>query len=899
MKYCDKCGRQIDDGAKFCKHCGNVVDEKSNGGGNKDKRINIKLIIGTIAGAAAAFFIVGLLFLNGIIGGNGDIDPQSDYQDTLAQEASETEEDTGFEAYYKSITDDEVVFENDTAYVDSQILITAADGTTKEQVEEIVKDQGGTVVGYISISNDYQIEFDESKTYNELEEIIEAWEQDDRFESVNLNQVFQASADSVDYRNDPWIDAYNASDTSGFEWSEVEPDGNNWWAEAIMMPSVWDMDVEFQPVKVGIYDSMFDTDNEDLDDKFIKIWNAPEDEDGNCMVSTLYESAENANRETLPYYHGSHVAGLIAADAENGFGIAGVSQNAELYGFSITARATDTASITTWGDLFEIKYCIAAMLNEGVRVINFSISFTEMLVAAQHGVDNAVKDLELTSSLMEKFLSKCLNAGYDFLIVKSSGNQNGYNWVECEKSEDYPYGYKKDETGEAEEDDTVYNADYDFMGAIDDENVIQHILIVGAAENHVDYYKTAYFSVVGKRVDVYAPGVDILSDLPTNITGLKSGTSMATPIVTGIASLVWGVNPNLSAEQVADIIKASVSVSMFDSEEVSTVFYKDTTPIVNAYFAVKLAMNLKTDTDGKTAEIGVITGMPYEIKEDGSANVLGGATVTVKDRDGNIVDTETATNAGGFSFVLPVGNYIITVEMPEYETETREVVLQKNDVINLNMELKIAEKTLNLYVCDYNSEEVISDARATIEDLSGNTYPFEITSDENGDIFFRWELPKGEYYVTAESEGYFSQTASVSLYENKIVKMLLNPEPEATPTPTPEDSYEVVTPAPESGSGGSASNSIIGTWEMQLNGETYLMQFTEDGRAISYEPDGRGGYTESPAYYRVNESSGILQILDEYGEELEEPWYYDLEGDTLTLIVGREYDITRVFTRVE
>lgn len=691
MKYCDKCGRQIGDDAKFCQYCGNVMGEINKGRNNRDKHINIKLIIGTAVGASVVLCIVGLLLHNGVIGDSGDSNSQSGSQDMIAQENLETDDAAGFEAYYESIIDDEVVFENETVYVDSQILITATDGVSKDQVEEIAKEQGGTIAGYISISNDYQIEFTDGKTYNELEEIIDKLEQDDRLENVMLNYAVQMNTDAVNYKKDPWIDAALDSDTSGFEWSEVEPDGSNWWAEAIMMPSVWDMDIEFQPVKVGIYDTMFDTENEDIDDKFIKIWNNPEDENENCIVTTLYESAKNANKETAnEYAHGSHVAGLIAAEAENGFGIAGVSQNAKLYGFSFYSSASDTAAISAWSDIFEIKYCIASMLNEGVQVINFSVNFSELLVAAQNGVTNAVEDLKMYSVSMEDFLSKCLDAGYDFLIVKCSGNENGYYWVECEKSEKHPYGYMRCAAEEGKN-DTVYDASFDFMGAIDDKNVSRHILIVGAVENHMDYFTTAYFSTVGSRVDVYAPGVDILSDLPLNITGLKSGTSMATPIVTGIASLVWGVNPNLSATQVVDIIKASMSVSLFDSEEVSNIFHKsETTPIVNAHFAVKLAMNLKADADGNTAEIGTITGMPYEISKDGSANVLGGTTVTVKDYDGNIIDTETATKAGGFSFVLPAGNYIITAELSEYETSTQEVVLQKNDVINLNMELKLA-----------------------------------------------------------------------------------------------------------------------------------------------------------------------------------------------------------------
>ena len=89
---------------------------------------------------------------------------------------------------------------------------------------------------------------------------------------------------------------------------------------------------------------------------------------------------------------------------------------------SFFADSDASGNVSQWGDLFELEYSIAVMLNEGVKAINLSIGYNEMLVAAQNGAENALKDLETYSGAMETFLSKCLDAGYDFLIVKSSGN---------------------------------------------------------------------------------------------------------------------------------------------------------------------------------------------------------------------------------------------------------------------------------------------------------------------------------------------------------------------------------------------------------------------------------------------------------------------------------------------
>ena len=80
--------------------------------------------------------------------------------------------ETAFEAYYQAVSDDDIIFEREACFVDSQVLLTAAEGVTQKQIEKLVKKQDGTVVGYISISNDYQIEFSDGKTYEELDAII-------------------------------------------------------------------------------------------------------------------------------------------------------------------------------------------------------------------------------------------------------------------------------------------------------------------------------------------------------------------------------------------------------------------------------------------------------------------------------------------------------------------------------------------------------------------------------------------------------------------------------------------------------------------------------------------------------------------------------------------------------
>ena len=67
-----------------------------------------------------------------------------------------------------------------------------------------------------------------------------------------------------------------------------------------------------------------------------------------------------------------------------------------------------------------------------------------------------------------------------------------------------------------------------------------HVIAVSATNK---YDKIAYFSNYGPDIDIAAPGTDIYSTLPYNKFGYMSGTSMAAPVVSGVAALIWSVNP--------------------------------------------------------------------------------------------------------------------------------------------------------------------------------------------------------------------------------------------------------------------------------------------------------------------------------------------------------------------
>ncbi|MBQ4616865.1 MAG: S8 family serine peptidase [Clostridia bacterium] len=499
-----------------------------------------------------------------------------------------------FTAYCKPVTSNDVAVEGDIHYADSRIVLTAVEQTTYADIERLMRGYGGEIVGYISDTGDYQIYVPECDTFQKLERLVETLKTHASITDVSVEYVAQVSNDAVAYKNDAWTNSDKESDKSGSEWDEAKPVGNNWWAEAIGMPSVWEKDLSLNTVKVGIIDTMFDITNKDLDEGlFEKVWNNPKDENGNCHVAQIYKEDPAGVAA-----HGTHVAGVIAAQANNAFGITGINQNVRLYGFAVSTEEAKQSEAKQWTGAFQYKYALAQMFHEGVKVINISMAWEDELVGTQEGDPADTAFTFATSQALESFLLKYIEKGHEFLIVKTAGNNSSSK--------------KK------------YDAEYDVFGAIKNKQVADRILIVGAAyyDKTVDCYFETPFSNSGDRVDVYAPGYQVLSTAPANRTVMMDGTSMAAPMVTGVASLMWGINPNLSAKQVRSFIMASTSATAFNLDDVGIIIKglfnpaENAVPIINANLCVQLAQATEGKGASSNAEYATVSGIVYMMSAD-------------------------------------------------------------------------------------------------------------------------------------------------------------------------------------------------------------------------------------------------------------------------------------------
>jgi cell wall-associated protease len=259
------------------------------------------------------------------------------------------------------------------------------------------------------------------------------------------------------------------------------------------------------------------------------------------------------------HMHGTHVSGIIAAERNNGKGMNGIDDNVRI----MMIRAVPNGDEHDKDIALAIRYAV----DNGARVIN--MSFGKNLSPQKTWVDSAVKYAEAKG----------------VLLIHAAGNDN----ADVDTTDNFPNPHFKHSTYTA--------SNWITVGASSDP----------LAEPGFESY-TASFSNYGKEdVDVFAPGTRIYSTLPGDSTvrsgryGNLQGTSMAAPVVTGVAALLLEFYPNLTPQQVKYCIEKSavappskVKKPGTESELVNLADISRSGGIVNAYEALKLASTLNS-----------------------------------------------------------------------------------------------------------------------------------------------------------------------------------------------------------------------------------------------------------------------------------------------------------------
>lgn len=250
--------------------------------------------------------------------------------------------------------------------------------------------------------------------------------------------------------------------------------------------------------------------------------------------------------------HGTHVAGIIAANRKNDIGMRGIADNVKI----MAVRAVPNGDERDKDVANAIRYAV----DNGAHIIN--MSFGKSYSPQKEVVDKAVKYAE----------SKGV------LLVHAAGN-------------------------DGDDIDTKNNFPTRFYS---DGKEAKTWIEVGASSYGADENFVASFSNYGKKsVDLFSPGVEIYSTIPDNKYKNNQGTSMASPAAAGVAAIIMSYFPDLTAVQVREIL--TQSTRKFDGLEVARPGSKGekvefsklsrSGGLVNAYEAVKLAMTMSKSVE--------------------------------------------------------------------------------------------------------------------------------------------------------------------------------------------------------------------------------------------------------------------------------------------------------------
>lgn len=249
------------------------------------------------------------------------------------------------------------------------------------------------------------------------------------------------------------------------------------------------------------------------------------------------------NKETEE--HATHVAGIIGAERNNGIGMNGIAGNVKIMAVRVVPDGDENDKDVALG----IRYAV----DNGAKVIN--MSFGKTYSPHRGWVADAIK----------------YAAAHDVLLVKAAGNDN----TDVDGKLHFPTDVALD--GKTE--------------------IADNVISVGASTPYFNEKIPTNFSNYGQtRTDVFAPGYQVYSTIPNNKYEHFNGTSMASPVVAGVAAVIRAYFPKLTAAQVKQIILLSgnktnqeVELPGDASKKVPFTSISKTGTVVNLYKAIELA----------------------------------------------------------------------------------------------------------------------------------------------------------------------------------------------------------------------------------------------------------------------------------------------------------------------
>lgn len=306
--------------------------------------------------------------------------------------------------------------------------------------------------------------------------------------------------------------------------------GEQWGLKSINAFDAWSLVKASHGVTVATFDLGCDVNHPDLKDNIVDPYNSYNAVKGGATSDvTPYRGS--------PEGHGTHVAGIIAATANNGIGVAGVTYNANVMPVKVVGP-DGTASTSSLIKAYD--YVIEHKDSRNCRIVNLSMG------------------VEKTASSDDKLLKKIDEAyARGIVTVAAAGNSSS------SKSKKVPYN--------------CYPSDH--------SSVVSVINLQQSGTEVVRSSGSNYNEAGTLLKNISAPGSDILSTKGSSY-GTLSGTSMAAPHVSGVLALMFAAKPSLSVDDAVSLLYATAT-----DLKGSTMSWEYGWGEVNAYAAVNAILN--------------------------------------------------------------------------------------------------------------------------------------------------------------------------------------------------------------------------------------------------------------------------------------------------------------------
>ncbi|WP_294323117.1 S8 family serine peptidase [uncultured Chryseobacterium sp.] len=389
------------------------------------------------------------------------------------------------------------------------------------------------------------------------------------------------------------------------------------------MELAWDVETGNPNMIIAVSDSGLNMSHEDI---AARVWTKPVeiidgiDNDGNGLIDDYrgWDWVSNDNNPTDDHGHGTNCSGIIGSIANNGKGYAGVNWNSKI----MPLKVLNSSNSATYAAMANSLYYA---VDNGAKVVSMSIggSSTSSLIA------NAISYMKTNNVL---------------LVACMMNNNN--------EVANYPAAYS-----------TAYD----------------NVIAVGSTDANDKrtqpfFWSSTSGSSYGNHINVVAPGNYIYGlgiDSNTSYNSYWGGTSQATPLVAGVASLILSKKPTLTPAQVRNILQLT-------AEDMKGVPAEDTAGFdkyhgwgrINAYAALNSVV-LNTSDIEKEDQLRIINPVVHGYLEIINRKKLKGSTnITISGFEGRMIYNQNLNIVEGKNLIplhdIPAGGYMLTVENKEF-----------------------------------------------------------------------------------------------------------------------------------------------------------------------------------------------------------------------------------------